>query len=240
MVWKFHPSDPGGTETTGTQKWDLTIMVNIFSVSDIEKKAFRATFQDGIWDIYLGAVLFLLGGGAILEELGISGMRDSIVGLIIVAVVLIAGFLMAKRFITVPRLGRVKFGAERKKKIRKTRLVLAASVLLGLILFVFALLTQGSGSPFAALLPLVIFSINCLVVFSLGAYYLDWDRAYLYAWFFALSMPLAVLLREHTAHAFTIVFGFFGGVMILIGTVLLVRFLRAYPRPAIHNRENGV
>ncbi len=213
-------------------------MLQIFSVSEIEKKAFRATFQDGIWDIYLGSMLFLLGSGAVLEELGLSVRRDLIIGLVVIAAALVAGFILAKRFITIPRLGRATFGEERKKKLRKTRLMLGISVLLGLALFIFAIIFRGSGSEFAALLPLILFSANCLVVFSLGAYFLDWERAYLYAWFFALSLPLAILLHEHTAHAFTIVFGFFGGIMIIIGTVLLVRFLRRYPAPTATSGGN--
>jgi len=214
-------------------------MLQIFPVSEIEKKAFRATFQDGIWDLYLGAMLLLLGGGAIFEELGLSGIQESMVALIVTAVVLMSAFFLAKRFITIPRMGRVKFGAERKKKIRKTRLVLAMSALLGVAVFIFTALSKGQGSEFSALLPIILFSVNCLVVFSLGAYFLDYTRAYLYAWFFALSMPLAILLRDHTAHAFIIVFGFFGGIMIIIGAVLLIRFLRNYPLPSARYEGNG-
>jgi hypothetical protein len=205
-------------------------MTNWLSLDEIEKKAFRSTFQDGIWDIYLGLLLFFFGFQPILMDLFGFEARESVWWSLIPILIAMAGFFLGKRFITVPRMGRVKFGPERKKKRLKVSIVLSVSVLVGLVLYLLVGPLQRSlGGPMAASVALGVFFVNCVVVFSLGAYYLDYGRAYLYGWFFGLAMPLAGLLRPHTKWAFPLVFGVFCGTMLTIGVVLLVRFIRQEP-----------
>jgi hypothetical protein len=139
-----------------------------------------------------------------------------------------AGFFLAKRYITIPRMGRVKFSAARKRRKRKVTLVLSLSVLVGLLLFLAVGPFRRIFGDSAGAVALGVFFINSVVVFSLGAYYLDYTRAYLWGWFFGLGTPLAVLLRQHTIYGFPLVFGVFSGVMIGTGVVLLVRFMRDY------------
>ena len=38
----------------------------------IERKAWRSTFQDGLWDIYLGMILFTMGISALLDTISVG------------------------------------------------------------------------------------------------------------------------------------------------------------------------
>ena len=92
------------------------------NLKELERKAWRSFFDDGLWDIYLGLLLALLGVSAFLDRLELTEavVMGIYIGLLIVVML---GMWAAKRFITVPRLGRVKFGAERQKRRKKTSLV---------------------------------------------------------------------------------------------------------------------
>jgi hypothetical protein len=74
------------------------------------------------------------------------------------------------------------------------------------------------------------------VVFGLAAYFMDVPRFYFYAVLYALPFPLGILLAQNTdlsgSVSMAITFGISGGVMLLWGIVLFVRFLRQYPVPA--------
>ena len=99
----------------------------------LEGKAWRSVFQDGLWDIYLGNILLSFAVSAWLDKKPINDdlRMASYIGVMVLGmIVLYAG----KRFVTSPRLGQVKFGAERQKKRRVVQLVLFISVLVGLLL----------------------------------------------------------------------------------------------------------
>lgn len=206
-------------------------MSEVLSTKELELKAFRSTFQDGLWDIYLGILLFLMGGGIGLVKIFTLNIVTIHVTLAVVAVITVTGFILGKKHITVPRLGMVKFGPERRAKLRKVRLWLSLSALVGLAVLVsFRFISRIEGIP-SWLIPLGLFGIMSVVVFSLGAYYMDYSRAYLYGWCYALAFPAGILLDSYTYLGFLISYLIFSGIMITPGIVLLVRFLRDYPIP---------
>ena len=144
-------------------------------------------------------------------------------------------FLWAgKRFITVPRMGRVKVGQKGKARKRKARMLVMASVLVGVVLFVIALVAYSNPPRqlnLATVFP-VVYVLNMLVIVSLGAYFLDFSRLYLIGVMYALPVPLDIALDEFAG----IDIGFFAfaapaAVILFIGTVLFIRFLRDYPVP---------
>ena len=202
-------------------------------LKELERKAFRANFQDGVWDIYLGLLLLLLGGSPALTRTSLPlGWLTAIP--VAVAVVTILAFMGAKKFIVIPRLGLVKYGPEREKKRKSVTLILSLSALLGVVMFFAARpaigLAQTWELPGWAVIAGV-FGIQSIVVFSLGAYFLDYSRAYLYGWFYALALPTTFWLMDAGIYV-PVGTLLLAAVMILIGTVLFVRFLRDYPLPA--------
>jgi hypothetical protein len=205
------------------------------NLKEVERKAWRSFFQDGLWDIYLGLLLLGMGSSSLGRYVGLPEESGwSLLPNLIWAIVSMLILWVGKRFVTVPRMGRVKLGPKGKARKRKTRVLLTASVLVGVVVFAIALVARGNPPRrlnLAVVFPAV-YALNMLVVFSLGAYFLDFARLYLIGVMYALPVPLLITLDEIAG--IDIGFGAFAApaaVILLIGMVLFIRFLRDYPVP---------
>jgi len=205
------------------------------NIKEAEQKAWRSVFQDGLWDIFLGMVLLSMGTVNLLDNLTLAKTwyYTIIIGIYAVScLVLWAG----KRFITLPRLGRVKFGAAGKTRRFKTQLLLSASVVFGLIVWFLASNYYKTGSSLNLTMGLLFpmaYVLNVLLVFGLGAYTLDYPRLYIIAVLFAVPIPLQILSRrfEVLKPAFYS-FAIPAGIIVVMGIACLIRFLRNYPIPS--------
>jgi len=208
------------------------------NIKALEKKAFRSFFKDGIYDVFLGGMLLSFGLPLIFQEFGwihYETMAIPLIISIIVTVSALAFFVFGKKYITAPRLGIVSFGKTRKRKMMHVKLLLVISALIGvatLFLTLFKILPVGEniGIPAAG----VIFGIQALIVFSLAAYFMDFTRLYLYAFLFAVSMPVTFWLKKNAGLAYPSLYvsSLTAGPMLVIGWILFVRFLRQYPHKA--------
>jgi len=217
-------------------------MSHTIDLKELEKKAYRSFFKDGIWDVYLGLLLLAMGGAPALLAIGATMVWAAAAGLLLSSLG-VAFFFAGKKYLTVPRLGAVQFGPARTLRRKKTSLVLACSALVGIALLALTA-TRSLPSLGLAGVPTVaiIFAANCLIVFSLGAYYLDFDRLYVYGLLYAVAFPLAVVLTEHwgAAAGFLVAYALSAVPMIVVGVSLFVRFLREYPVPAQpHSHHNA-
>ena len=211
------------------------------NIKALEKKAFRSFFRDGIYDVFLGAILLNLGLPLILNEFGWFDYETATMPLLIPLIGNIgalAFFIFGKKYITAPRLGIVHFGKTRKRKMTHVKLLLAISVLIGVITFLLSVLKVlpiggKTGIPAAG----VIFGIQCLIIFSLMAYFMDFTRLYLYAFLFAVSLPVTFWLKKNAGLTYPslYVFSLTAVPMLVIGWILFVRFLRQYP----HKERTG-
>jgi hypothetical protein len=200
------------------------------NLKEIERKAFRSTFQDGLLDMYLGFLLLTMGMGPVLPSLDASIMWT--LGILLAFSVLVwLAFWVGKKFITTPRMGLVKFGPQRKAKLKKTRAVLFLSVLLGVIMLVLRATWKVEGATIP--IPAYVWAVQAIVVFGLGAYFLDVSRFYAYGMLYAMPLPVGFVLLQNTGLPgfMFLPFGISGGIMVLIGAVLFIRFLREYPLP---------
>jgi hypothetical protein len=149
--------------------------------------------------------------------------------------VVLVGFIAGKKLITVPRMGLVKFGPKRKRKLTKVKVVLLISVLMGAVIFVVAPFSIHNRPEWLnpALVLGAAWVVNCIVVFSLGAYFLDLPRLYAYGVLFAIPVPTDILLHKLVDLDLTfIAFGVSALVILVVGTVIFICFLRDYPLPA--------
>jgi hypothetical protein len=81
-------------------------MENKLNLKELERKAWPSFFDDGLWDIYLGVLLGLMGISGLLDRTSLTedaGMTIYI-GLLVITML---AFWAAKRFETVPRIGLV-------------------------------------------------------------------------------------------------------------------------------------
>ena len=211
------------------------------SLKEAEKKAFSSFFQDGIWDLYLGILLIGFALGIVLSNSKLPKIWIYLI-LIVYNFGFCGAFYLSKKYITSPRMGIIRYGTTRKKKLKIVSLVLTMSVLFGAVVFIFTLLTTKSawtyGISFDLLLPLV-WLVNAVVVFSLMAYFMDYPCFYLYGFFFGLPLSVDTILKYYFGLRLLIpLFIFPGLILVIIGVRLLVKFLKTYP--VLNNEELNV
>ena len=205
------------------------------NLKELERQAFRRTYEDGLWEIYIGGMLasfaafgFTVFPGNFETPLAfiIYLLGNGLSGLI---------FWLGKKFITVPRIGMVNFGSRRQK--RKRDLVIALLIIVAVqtaaIVVQFGLLASPdlrarfapvlggihTESLGVAILAVLFVSPGMLLI----AYLMDIPGGYYHAVIMALAIFLMILLDQ----AWWMVIG--GVLIILPGVVHLVGFLQRYP-----------
>jgi nicotinamide riboside transporter PnuC len=215
-------------------------MSNQIDLKELERKAFRATYQDGLWDIYFGLIAICM---AIFIQRPAAGYTPMNIVLAVSAMAVAYGLFWAgKKFITLPRIGQVRFGPEREMRKRTLVIVLSVVVLIQGIFLAFQLLAwtnPGLGAALKALLPdrtagdLLVASVGALFVgpsMIVVAYFRDFPRGYFIAIMLALAVFLIIYLNQPI---YPILIGL---VIAAPGVVLFMRFLRQYP---LHRQEAG-
>jgi hypothetical protein len=209
------------------------------NLKELERRAYRRTYEDGLLEIQMGGILasfsvfaFNVFPGETFESIVALGLY--LVGVTISSLV----YWLGKKFITLPRIGMVNFGKQRQK--RRRDLVVALSVIVGIqaaaILLQIALwafpelgtrLTPLLGDHFGSSLLVAILAVVFVAPgFLLIAYFLEIPRGYFHAVIIALAIFLMIILDQAWWMAAV-------GIFILIeGIVHLVQFIRKYPLPA--------
>ena len=206
-------------------------------LKELERKAFRSTFQDGLWDIFLGLIFTQFAIAPLLTDIGMGDLGSSAV---FVPVYILAFLLLryGKKYITLPRMGLVRYGNYRKKSIKKMIFLCNIMLFLGLIAGLFAF-TKSDIKLSEWIFP-GFFSAMLLLGFSMAAYYLKLSRLFLYGLLLSFSIPIGELLYRYEGashHGFPIVFSIASITIISIGVVLLIRFLRNYPNPTTESAD---
>jgi hypothetical protein len=208
------------------------------NLKEIERKAFRSTYQDGLWDLYMGLIVL---GMSIFIYRPASGYSPRNLVLMLVTFVVAYGLFHAgKKYITVPRMGQVRFGVVRKRKKRTLAIILGVFVLLqaGVVgVTTLGWLNSAVSAKLNSFLQerdltlAVVAAIGSLMVgisMIVIAYFSDFPRGYYIAVMMALAVFLMIYLNQP---AYPVILG---GLILLPGLVLFVRFLKTYP---LHRQE---
>jgi hypothetical protein len=195
------------------------------NLKQLEKKTAAGIFETGIVEIGIGLVFVVSSMAMIFDDI-----RYYIDLFLIVPVVFI---LLAVKYIANPRMGVVKFA---KRRVRNSRLLII-TITTFLVIMVALTFFGNSNTISESINPrwfisIVIFSI-CVAV----AYIKNFDRMFIYAFLLTGAFNLSEEIRENTwfiseggyAYLFTSI------VLIVIGCVYLIRFLKKNPLP-----EKGV
>ncbi len=199
-------------------------------LKEIEKRTWRSTFEDGILDIYFGILILGLGVGMSISSL-LPNHADMLVPFFFIGIGL-AFFLPAKKFITKPRLGVVKFGLKRKGRKLKTLIVLSVNLIILLILYIIRFTNPELNLEFPGYLDGLILGllfITAPVCFT--AYFIQYPRFYLYGILVGISFFLSDLFSIFIPEPFDtlIVFSLISSIIIIMGIMYLVKFLQKYP-----------
>ena len=188
-------------------------MSQMLSLKDAERKAWTIYFEDGFWDIFFG--LLFLGGG-------LRALTDNLWSYLLVLAGILS-IILGRKYITVPRLGAIKFGPKREKRRSVLMALIVTAVALTFLALLLPLLGVSPG-PNAGL----IFAIIVPMIFVIMAYLMDFKRLYGYA---ALAAIFIVLTETVSMQAGAVAQIVAGLIALIVGLWHLLRFLRRYPLP---------
>ena len=205
-------------------------MTQEMNLKEMERKAWTAYFDDGLLDITAG--LFVLAFGI--------GMTTRYTYLTALSWMVIFFFAAAKKSITVPRAGLVKFSPERERRMKKETLFYVVfftiTAFIGLGFFIaMAIGIPQSVKTIVGELALVTYELIIAAGLCFVAYWKQIKRFYAYAGITLVIIVAGLFIDMPEVNPLTIIgYQFFAaGIIILFtGLFVLARFLRRYP-----NRE---
>ena len=189
------------------------------NLKEIERQVYLFFSEDGLADLALGLMIF---------GFGIFLMVDlpALVGLLGLFPFLV--WYLGKQSLVIPRIGSIQPNQEMKKQFVGFFINLC---LIGLGVFVLYLLNRGSGQTFLSLHPLMIFGfVLALAISSLGMI-LKTSRFYFYGLLVFASMAAGEFLSSSitAVDPYLVAVISAGGIILLVGFITLVRFLKKYP-----------
>ncbi len=199
------------------------------NLKEIERNAYRSTFQDGLWDIFLGLLLMGMGISPLFDQIGIGKPWKFLIFPFAAWIILFAG----KRYITIPRLGFVEFGPKRKADQKKMKIILSIFMVITVLTLILTI-TQSFSSTIQMsqyVLPIVISLFFMVIPLWVLAYYIDFQRLYIIAILFGLCWPLTEWITNYVNSPYDgiVTFGLAGGIIMIMGLVIFFRFLHRYP-----------
>lgn len=216
-------------------------MKSTMNLKEIEKRAFRSTYQDGLWDIYYGLIVISMALFIYRPEKGYGWWNMVLMSVSFLVFYFL--FFLGKKYITVPRLGLVKFGELRRKRNRTMGIVLSVFIALQ-ILMVIATATGWFYKQFGSwmalhlkgshelLLVSIISSLMVCVGMSVIAHFSDFIRGY----YITIMMSLAVFIMIYLNKPLIPVI--LGLVIVIPGVVMLARFISQYPPRTVEDNHD--
>jgi hypothetical protein len=204
------------------------------TLDQVQKRIYQLTnFEDGFWDLLLGTIFMLLAFYPLTREaLG----PEWNVALFLVALILLTGTQLALRnFVSGPRIGYVK--GRHTPRLKQLMIFTFLMVMLTFGLLLATLLGTGSeiGASTAAASSSRGYTVELIVVLVTGGlftamgYIFGVTRLYFYGWLMGLANLASVYMTHTAGWSFNIPLAVLAGSIMLIGAVLLRRFLRKYP-----------
>ncbi len=189
-------------------------MVPDVNLKNIERRAYLTYFQDGLWDTIIGIFLLAWGIGILTDTAGLTGIW------VIAAYWIIWGL---KKRLTYPRIGYAKVAREKRTL---SWLAIAGVVTLLIAIIAYFLVSSGGTLAFLKGYFMLLFGVINAAVVGAIAYWWQVNRWYAYAVLILLGVSSYQWLDFSLPFSFIIP----GSVIILSGLVILIRFLRKYPK----------
>ncbi len=202
------------------------MVTNEPNLKEIERRAYTSYHQDGLLDIFAGMYILGFGLGIFMDIILDFGFGVVIMpgGLIALALPI---YIAAKRKITIPRIGFVKF---RTGSTTKLTAIFIGLMVLGLGAFsVFTLATvQGGSRMWLDLIfqnGMLIVGFGSLAVCLLFGYSMGLKRLYAYG---VLSV-IALVIGHFMGIFFAYILTALGITVMVAGVALLIGFVKKYP-----------
>ncbi len=208
-------------------------MTENMDLKSLEKKAYRSIFDDGLWDLFIGLIILSMGVSTSLASLlNLNDVWIIITPVVVLNTIAFLLFFLGKKYITVPRMGIVKFGPKRKSKQLKLKLFLSAFFILNLFLLILPFTGLINSIQLEPLLISLLLGIGFFAFpFCVVAYFLDFTRLYFYGFLAGIGLFLTILLTPIVGSPLDtlLTYGSFGGAIVVIGLYYFIHFLKKYP-----------
>jgi hypothetical protein len=199
------------------------------NLKQIERKAWTSYFQDGLTDMNFGILMLAIA----IQDTCLGWIENSWLRTVVFMVIALLGGLLtvlARRFMTMPRLGLVKYNTERKRKGWHLSIILGVLVLLTVLMVLVTALANRNPETWGRIMPgglgmPVFVAIFVGGIFTLIAWFIDFWRGYLIAFLFAVSIFVSMVLHAYWMFWIT------GTLVTVTGVVLFILFLRKHPIP---------
>jgi hypothetical protein len=204
-------------------------MLQKISLKQVEQKAFKTAINDGLWDIFIGCFVLMFAIAPLLSA-SLGDFWSSFIFLPFWAVIFIFISLVRKHVVT-PRIGIVKFGQFRKRKLTKLTFVM---LIVNIVAFIIGIFFALDFNVKSGALSTYFSGFIILVIFSIAAYFLNLTRLFIYGLLFLLSLFVGEWLFANykiSHHGFPITFGITAGIIIITGLAIFFRLLRENPIP---------
>lgn len=202
-----------------------------------ERNAFRSVVDTGLWDIMLASVVAMFAIAPLLSA-RLGDFWSSAIFLPFWAVVYLILHFVRGRFV-VPRVGVVRFGPPRVRRLRRFGVILLAVNVVSLA--VGAIAATSATGPRSWAFPIA-FAASVLALFSLFAYAYELPRFFAYG----VSIVVGIAVGEWlwrggyvSHHGFPAVFGTIAIVIAATGIAKLARLLSHRP-PAMTGVGGGM
>lgn len=196
-------------------------MSDKINLKEIEKKAYLSYHQDGLLDLFLGIAIILFGFGMATDQAYIGGIMPAI---------FFPLWAVIKKSVTIPRIGNVNFGTDRKIRIKKEYaffvVFFSITVIAGVVMF-FAHGNVSEGvDAFLRKFVMLPMGIIGAVGFSFLAYWKQINRYYLLAVLILIFIIAGPLLEiPHPVYFIAL-----GVIIFLVGLFVLIKFLIQNPK----------
>lgn len=192
------------------------------SLKEVERRAYRSTFEDGFYEMVWGGLFLLFAWFPVLESGGVSRFYcyPSILLLALIP-------WLGKRYVTIPRLGEVEFGEKRKARKRYiTWIGVGALVLMLPVVTVMLATDLPRGQTWLT------FALIIAPVVAIGVLLMGYSRMYIYALLFLSCIVTSEILLEYIGSPLgnLLAFGLPGIAIAGYGFLLLQKFLKDYPK----------
>ncbi len=211
-------------------------MVENIDLKALEKKAFRSTYEDGLWDIFFGMIFLGLG---ILWTFSFSNILIGFIIQIIISISAVILLKLLKKYITTPRLGNVKFSEKRKVKKIRLKIFLVIFVVINIIVLILTINNLFKLIDLEGIYVLLIIGVCFVSIpFIIVAYFLDFKRLYFIAIMGGFCFFIFGILDEILGNPWSSIFSFvlLGIGVIIWGVILFYKFLNTYPSQ--HRKSN--
>jgi len=171
-----------------------------------------------------------------------NGLRTpwNVILVLTLGLLIFMGMILIKKFMVAPRIGQIRYGVERKNRLKRLAFIMTVIFLITLALFSLTVsaiyfrepLSRGSIQwslpldPVHTAAGIFIFAIFCLI-----GYVNDYRRLYFYGFLFGLGYVISTTLQDITGVLFYWFWALTGLVAAATGMVSFFRFLREYPLP---------